>query len=98
MGINGKEQLVALGFGKILAANRELDAVEVVNKLRQKNDIDTEGNSFGVNFFEGGTIDTYSQFVWETTMLKDNILNSAIEAACCIINVDQTVKNPKSEH
>ena len=104
MGINGKEQLVVLGFGRALeciprtlAANSGLDAVEVVNKLRQKHDIDTEGNSFGVNCFEGGIIDTYSQFVWEPTMLKDNILNSATEAACSIISVDQTVKNPKSE-
>ena len=30
-------------------------------------------------------------------MLKENILNSATEAACTIISVDQTVKNPKSE-
>jgi hypothetical protein len=30
-------------------------------------------------------------------MLKDNILNSATEAAWSIISVDQTVKNPKSE-
>ena len=30
-------------------------------------------------------------------MLKDNILNSATEACCSIISVDQTVKRPKSE-
>ena len=30
-------------------------------------------------------------------MLKENILNAATEAACSIISVDKTVKNPKSE-
>ena len=105
MGINGKEQIVVLGFARALeciprtlAANSGLDAVEIVNKLRQKHDDkDNEINNFGVNCFEGGIVDTYSQFVWEPTMLKDNILNSATEAACSIISVDQTVKNPKSE-
>jgi len=105
MGINGKEQIVVLGFARALeciprtlAANSGLDAVEIVNKLRQKHDDkDNEINNFGVNCFEGGIVDTYAQFVWEPTMLKDNILNSATEAACSIISVDQTVKNPKSE-
>ena len=106
MGINGKEQIVVLGFARALeciprtlAANSGLDAVEIVNKLRQKHDDkDNEiNNNFGVNCFEGGIVDTYAQFVWEPTMLKDNILNSATEAACSIISVDQTVKNPKSE-
>ena len=104
MDIKGKEQLVVLGFARALeviprtlAQNSGLDAVEIVNKLRQKHDLSQDGNSYGVNCFEGGIIDTYVQFVWEPTMLKDNILNSATEACCSIISVDQTVKNPKSE-
>ncbi len=104
MDIKGKEQLVVLGFARALeviprtlAQNSGLDAVEIVNKLRQKHDLSQDGNSFGVNCFEGGIVDTYVQFVWEPTMLKDNILNSATEACCSIISVDQTVKNPKSE-
>ena len=104
MEIKGKEQLVVLGFARALeviprtlAQNSGFDAVEIVNKLRQKHDLSKDGKSFGVNCFEGGIIDTYIQFVWEPTLLKENILNAATEACCSVISVDQTVKNPKSE-
>ena len=73
-----------------------MDAIEILNKLRQKHDQE-EDCKFGVNCFNGGITDTYLNFVWEPTMLKENILNAATEAACSIISVDQTVKNPKSE-
>jgi T-complex protein 1 subunit eta len=103
MKISGKEQIVVLGFAKALeiipktlAQNSALDAIEIMNKLRQKHYKDDDCK-YGVNCFDGGIIDTYVNFVWEPTMLKENILNSATEAACTIISVDQTVKNPKSE-
>ena len=103
MKISGKEQLIVLGFAKALeiipktlAQNSALDAIEIMNKLRQKH-FREDDCKFGVNCFDGGIIDTYVNYVWEPTMLKENILNSATEAACTIISVDQTVKNPKSE-
>ena len=103
MKISGKEQLIVLGFAKALeiipktlAQNSALDAIEIMNKLRQKH-YKEEDCKYGVNCFEGGITDTYINFVWEPTILKDNILNAATEAACTIISVDQTVKNPKSE-
>ena len=103
MKISGKEQIIVLGFAqaleiipKTLAQNSALDAIDVMNKLRQKHNKEKDCK-YGINCFEGGIIDTYNSFVWEPTMLKENILNSATEAACSIINVDQTVKNPKSE-
>ena len=103
MKISGKEQIVVLGFAraleiipKTLAQNSALDAIEIMNKLRQKH-YKEEDCKYGVNCFEGGITDTYINFVWEPTILKDNILNAATEAACSIISVDQTVKNPKSE-
>ena len=103
MKISGKEQLIVLGFAKALeiipktlAQNSALDAIEIMNKLRQKHNKENDCK-FGVNCFNGGIIDTYINYVWEPTILKENILNSATEAACSIINVDQTIKNPKSE-
>jgi T-complex protein 1 subunit eta len=103
MKISGKEQFVVLGFAraleiipKTLAQNSALDAIEVMNKLRQKHNKEDDCK-FGVNCFDGGIIDTYINYVWEPTILKENVLNSATEAACTIISVDQTVKNPKSE-
>ena len=103
MKISGKEQFVVLGFAraleiipKTLAQNSALDAIDIMNKLRQKHNKEDDCK-FGVNCFDGGIIDTYINYVWEPTILKENILNSATEAACSIINVDQTIKNPKSE-
>ena len=103
MKISGKEQLVVLGFARALeviprtlAQNSALDAIEILNKLRQKHDQEYDCK-YGVNCFNGGIVDTYQSFVWEPTLLKENILNAATEAACSIISVDQTVKNPKSE-
>ena len=103
MKISGKEQLIVLGFAKALeiipktlAQNSALDSIEIMNKLRQKHNKE-EDCKYGVNCFDGGIIDTYLNYVWEPTILKENILNSATEAACSIISVDQTIKNPKSE-
>jgi len=103
MKISGKEQLIVLGFAKALeiipktlAQNSALDAIDIMNKLRQKHNKEDDCK-FGVNCFDGGIIDTYINYVWEPTILKENILNSATEAACTIISVDQTIKNPKSE-
>lgn len=104
LGIGGKEQLVVLAFAKALeviprtlAQNSGIDSVDVINKLRQKHDVSSDGATFGVNCFQGGIIDTYANFVWEPTMLKNNVLSAGTEAACMILSVDQTIKNPKSE-
>ena len=103
MKITGKEQLVVLGFARALetiprtlAENSALDAVEILNKLRQKYDTQDDCR-FGVDCFNGGISNMYLNFVWEPTMLKENVLVAATEAACSVISVDQTVKNPKSE-
>jgi len=102
--IGGKEQLVVLAFAKALeviprtlAQNSGIDSVDVINKLRQKHDVSSDGANWGVNCFQGGIVDTYATFVWEPTMLKVNVLSAATEAACMILSVDQTIKNPKSE-
>jgi len=34
--------------------------------------------------------------VWEPAVIKINALTAASEAACLILSVDETVKNPKS--
>lgn len=104
LGIQGKEQLIGLAFAKALeviprqlAHNAGLDAVDLINKLRQKHESSNDGSNYGVNVYQGGLIDAYSTYIWEPTMLKNNILGAATEAACMILSVDQTVKNPKSE-
>lgn len=36
-------------------------------------------------------------FVWEPLLVKVNALKAATEAACTILSIDETVRNPKAE-
>ncbi len=45
----------------------------------------------------GGVCDTYKSFVWEPSVVKLNALTAATEAACLILSVDETIRNPQSE-
>ncbi|KAF9594847.1 hypothetical protein IFM89_034830, partial [Coptis chinensis] len=56
-----------------------------------------ESARYGVDINTGGIIDTFANFVWEPAVVKINAINPATEAACLILSVDETVKNPKSE-
>ena len=45
-----------------------------------------------------GTVnDMYEAFVWEPEIVRVNVLKAATEAACTILSVDQTIRNPASE-
>jgi T-complex protein 1 subunit eta len=39
----------------------------------------------------------YKEFVWEPELVRINVISAATEAACTILSVDQTIRNPKSE-
>lgn len=52
---------------------------------------------FGVDVNTGGVVNTLDAFVWEPALVKLNAIQSATEAACLILSVDETVRNPKSE-
>ena len=103
--IPGKTQLVINGFAKALetiprtlAENSGMDSTDVLNKLRQKHSQGgEEGMWFGVNVLKGSVDDLYKEFVWEPEQVRINVLNAATEAACAILGVDQTIRNPKSE-
>lgn len=45
----------------------------------------------------GGVVDTYKSFVWEPAMVKLNAITAATEAACLVLSIDETVRNPRSE-
>ena len=42
-------------------------------------------------------MDTYKSFLWEPSVVKINALTAATEAACLVLSVDETVRNPRSE-
>ena len=44
-----------------------------------------------------GLGDNKKAFVWEPLLVKVNALKAATEAACTILSIDETVRNPKSE-
>jgi T-complex protein 1 subunit eta len=45
----------------------------------------------------GRISDMYKEFVWEPELVRINVISAATEAACTILSVDQTIRNPKSE-
>lgn len=44
-----------------------------------------------------GVGNNFEQYVWEPELVKINALKAATEAACTILSIDETVRNPKSE-
>ena len=103
--IKGKEQLVINGFAKALeiipkqlSENSGMDGTDVLNKLRQiHTQTPEEGMWHGVYVLGGKVNNMYEIFVWEPEIVRLNVLTAATEAACTILSVDQTIRNPASE-
>lgn len=99
--IAGKEQLLVGAIAKALEIiprqlcdNAGFDATNILNKLRQKH---AQGNCwYGVDINKEDISDNYEACVWEPAIIKINALTAASEAACLILSVDETIKNPKS--
>jgi T-complex protein 1 subunit eta len=103
--IEGKLQLIISAYAQALEViprqlcdNAGFDSTDILNKLRQKHFKDSvSGKWFGVDVENEGICDTFDKFVWEPAMSKVNSISAATEAACMILSVDETVRNPKSE-
>jgi T-complex protein 1 subunit eta len=101
--IKSKIQLIIAAYAKSLeviprqlAENAGFDSTDIVNSLRAAHA--TGDNRWaGVDIENEGICDTMKAFVWEPALVKSNALSSATEAACMILSVDETIKNPKSE-
>ncbi|KIP11784.1 hypothetical protein PHLGIDRAFT_83108 [Phlebiopsis gigantea 11061_1 CR5-6] len=103
LSIPGKIQLVMTAFAKAMEIiprqicdNAGLDSTDILNKLRMKHangfkwfGVDVDGSE--------GVRDNMEAFVWEPSLVKLNAISSATEAACLILSVDETVRNPQSE-
>ena len=100
--IEGKQQLIIGALAKALEIiprqicdNAGFDATDVLNKLRMKHAM---GDVWaGVDIESEGVKDNMEAFVWEPSLVKTNALSSAVEAACLILSIDETVRNPQSE-
>jgi T-complex protein 1 subunit eta len=101
--IQGKQQLIMNAFARALeviprqvADNAGIDSTDVLNSLRKEH-ASGEGKWMGVDVLNDGVCDTFKSGVWEPAANKLNSLAAATEAACCILSIDETVRNPQSE-
>ena len=99
--IAGKEQLLIAAYARALeiiptqlCENAGFDCTLTLNKLREKHA--KGGKWYGVDVNNEDIADNFDAFVWEPALVKKNALTAAAEAACLILNVDETIRNPKS--
>ncbi|XP_043467513.1 T-complex protein 1 subunit eta [Leptopilina heterotoma] len=100
--IAGKEQLIIGAIARALEIiprqlcdNAGFDATNILNKLRQKHHM---GKCwYGVDIVNEDIADNMEACVWEPAIVKINALIAACEAACLILSVDETIKNPSSQ-
>eukprot|EP01095_Lingulamoeba_sp_RSL-Kostka_P012855 TRINITY_DN517_c1_g1_i1.p1 TRINITY_DN517_c1_g1~~TRINITY_DN517_c1_g1_i1.p1 ORF type:complete len:558 (-),score=228.73 TRINITY_DN517_c1_g1_i1:225-1898(-) len=102
--IHGKQQLIINAFAKALevipqqlSINAGLDSTTILNKLRQRHDQEN-GECFGVDLNNDDICDTFKSFVWEPAVIKLNSFEAATSAACSILSVDETIKNPAANN
>nr|CAB3229010.1 T-complex protein 1 subunit eta [Phallusia mammillata] len=100
--IRGKQQSLISAYGKALeiiarqlCENAGFDSTNILNKLRQVHSKD-DGKWFGIDINNEDITDNFVACVWEPSVVKINALTAASEAACLILSVDETVKNPRS--
>lgn len=105
--IRGKQQLIINAYAKALEViprqlsdNAGIDSTDILNALRKAHAASNETNNnkwIGVDVLNDGTCNTLDSGVWEPAANKLNSLAAATEAACCILSIDETVRNPQSE-
>jgi len=101
--IGDKTQLIVSAFARAfecipryLAINAGFDSLNIVTELRYSH---AQGKKWaGVDIENEGVQDTMKNFVWEPATNKLNAITAASEAACLILSIDETVKNPKSKN
>uniref|UniRef100_A0A915BUU2 T-complex protein 1 subunit eta n=1 Tax=Parascaris univalens TaxID=6257 RepID=A0A915BUU2_PARUN len=99
--IAGKEQFFWQAFARMfeiipqqLCYNAGIDATDILNKLRHKH---AKGEKWiGVDINTESVRDNLEACVWEPALVKKNAIIAATEAACLVLSIDQTVKNPRA--
>lgn len=78
-----------------LAHNAGFDSTDIINELRALHA--TGGTWMGVDIDNDGCLDSMKSFIWEPVLVRQNAIAAATEAACMVLSVDETVKNPSLE-
>ncbi|KAJ2782459.1 T-complex protein 1 subunit eta [Coemansia javaensis] len=103
--IEGKQQLVIAAAARALEViprqlceNAGFDTTDFITQLRARHAQDPERAKWhGVDIAEEVVADMFAKFVWEPALVKINAIASAVEAACLILSVDETVTTQKSQ-
>lgn len=98
-----RQQAIVKAFAKALEIiprqlcdNAGFDSTDILNRLRVEHG--PSGNTWaGVDFDHEGVRNNMEAFVWEPSLVKINAIQAAVEAACLILSVDETIKNEQSE-
>mmetsp|Transcript_26813 Transcript_26813/g.50075 ORF Transcript_26813/g.50075 Transcript_26813/m.50075 type:complete len:543 (-) Transcript_26813:172-1800(-) len=99
--VDTKQQLIIKAFAQAfeviprqIADNAGFDATDILNDLRTAHH---QGKTwYGVDIDNEDVCDTMKSFVWEPAHNKRNSIGAACEAACMVLSVDETIKNPKA--
>lgn len=91
-----KQQAIIKSFAKALEIiprqlcdNAGFDATDILNRLRVEH---RKGNVWaGVDFDNETVSNNLERFVWEPSLVKTNAIKAAVEAACLILSVDETI-------
>ncbi|KAJ2594865.1 T-complex protein 1 subunit eta [Coemansia sp. RSA 1804] len=103
--IEGKQQLIISAFAKALeiiprqlCENAGFDTTDFITQLRARHAQNPERFKwYGVDIEEEQVSDLFAKFVWEPALVKINAISSAVEAACLILSVDETVTSQQSQ-
>lgn len=95
-----KQQAIIKSFAKALEIiprqlcdNAGFDATNILTRLRVEH---RKGNIWaGVDFDNESVRDNLEAFVWEPALVKVNAIQAAIEAACLILSVDETISESR---
>ncbi|VDK27159.1 unnamed protein product [Anisakis simplex] len=75
--------------------NAGIDATDILNKLRHRH---ANGDKWsGVDINTESVRNNLDACIWEPALVKKNAIVAATEAACLVLSIDQTVKNPRAQ-
>ncbi|RLG91635.1 MAG: thermosome subunit, partial [Candidatus Hecatellales archaeon] len=101
--VGGREQLAIEAFAealesipRTLAENAGLDPIDIIVDLRTKHE-KPEGLWYGVDVFEGKTMDMMKLNVIEPAKVKEQAIKSAVEAASMILRIDDVIAAAKTK-
>jgi thermosome len=103
--VGGREQLAIEAFAdaieivpRTLAENAGLEPIDIIVELRAAHE-KKDGENMGVNVFTGKIEDMYGNGVVEPSIVKEQAVKSAAEAASMILRIDDVIAatKPKEE-